>query len=54
MNEKQEELEKECSLCTDEYKKKYHCPIYNQHTESLLIKIACQVEHARRRNKGIS
>lgn len=54
MNEEQKELDKECSLCSEEYKEKYHCPIYNQRTNSLLIKIACQVEHARNRNKGIS
>lgn len=49
MNEEQEKLEKECSLCSEYYKQRYHCP--KEQINSLLIKIACQVEHMRRRER---
>ena len=51
MNEEQEKLDHECELCSDAYKAKYHCPRLYFKTDSLLIKIACQVEHQRRRER---
>lgn len=55
MNEEQEKLERECTLCSDAYKEKYHCPRISFQTDSLLVRIACQVEHAIRRERmGIS
>ena len=51
MNEVVYELDKECEFCSDSYKKKYHCPISDAKTNSLLAKIACQVEHQHQRNK---
>lgn len=46
----QKEFEKECALCTDAYKERYHCPL-NNNIDSLLVTIACQVEHAHRRKE---
>ena len=48
MNKEQEKLENECALCSEAYKERYHCPI---NINSTLIKIACQIDHMRRRER---
>lgn len=45
-------FEEECKKCSNEYKQKFHCPRMDSKTDSTLMKIACQIEHAKHRERG--
>lgn len=45
-----DELDRECALCTDDYKNKNKCP--KKITISRLVCLACQITHAERRKRA--